>query len=656
VRPLQVIVVNPSTGYKIPGILYDIWRFTTRFGQRTPIFDYEEVKERLRGIRRYAVEHMEELLQKLKDTIAERYPHIKLIYAKDATEAVKAIKDLCGVCRISVNKSYTVEELRDELIKQGLEIEETYYEEFEGFKPLNEKIPYWKLPKVEPEVKWWSYAPTYISLGGEVVAERGTTERRGKVALLGVNAISAEDGTIFFMEHSRNITRCLREASHIIFLVGLEKVVPNLEDALLQTLCVGLFGLEGIGAELRVESVEKALSTGGPSTSRGTNPQISIILLDNGRSTIKENFKELLYCIGCRACNAVCPSFLAYERVFEGPRSWIRMFNEIHGVAKVAVGNELVWSCRTCKACEERCPLSLDIKHVESFIKMRERLVEEARIAPTLRDALNFTLLHGNPWGRARSKRGEWASKLGIEKFDRAKHDTLYYVCCAPSYDARCQSMAVSLSRILRATGVKFGILGDDETCCGAEMRRIGESGLFEELSKQNKELFERLGAKKIVTTSPHCFNTFKNEYGMKVEVLHYTQLLAKLAYKIPFKRGLNYKVAYHDPCYLGRYNRIFEEPRKVLNSIPGLKFIEMPANREDSLCCGGGGGHMWFDWPRRPRPSEVRVKQALEVGANVIAVACPFCLSMLEDAVKTLGYEDRIQVKDISELICEAM
>jgi len=654
VRPLQVIVVNPSIGGKIPGILYDVWRFPIYFGRRTPMFDYEGVKEKLREIRRYTVEHMEELIQKLKDTIAERYPHIKLIYAKDAAEAVKAIKDLCGVCRLSVNKSCTVEELREELVKQGFEIEETYYEEFEGFKPLNEKMPYWRLPKVEPEVKWWSFVPTYLSLGSEAVTERGTGG--GKVALLGINAISAEDGTILFMEHSRNITKCLREASHIIFLAGLEKVVRNIEDALLQTLCVGLFGLEGIGAELRVESIEKALSGGGLSISRSTNPQISIILLDNGRSAIREGFKELLYCIGCRACNAVCPSFLAYERVFEGPRSWIRMFNEVYGATKVAIGSELIWSCRTCKACEERCPLSIDMKQIEKFIKMRERLVEEARIAPTLRDALNFTLLHGNPWGRARGKRGEWASKLGIEKFDSSKHDILYYVGCAPSYDARCQSMAVSLSRIFRAVGVRFGILGEDETCCGAEMRRIGESGLFEELSTRNRELYEKLGVKRIVTTSPHCFNTFKNEYGMNIEVLHYTQLLAKLVHKIPFRRGLNYKVAYHDPCYLGRYNRVFDEPRKILNFIPGIKLIEMPANREDSLCCGGGGGHMWFDWPRRPRPSEVRVKQALEVGANVIAVACPFCLSMLEDAVKTLGYEDKIQVKDISELICEAM
>jgi len=653
-KQLQVVVINPFTGGKVPGILYDTWRFPLRFGQRIPVFDYEEVKERLREIRRYTIEHMEELLQKLKNTIAERYPHIKLIYAKDAIEAVKAIKDLCGVRRVSINKSCTVEELRDELIRQGFEIEETYYEEFEGFKPLNEKTPYWKLSKVEPEVKWWSYVPTYFSLSGEA-----TTKGEEKVALLGVNAISAEEGTVFFMEHSRNITKCLREASHIIFLAGLEKVVRNNEDALLQTLCVGLFGLEGIGAELKVESIEsvkKALSEEGRLSSERMNPQVSILLLDNGRSAIKESFRELLYCIGCRACNAVCPSFLTYERVFEGPRSWVRMFNEIFGVTKVPAGNELIWSCRTCKACEERCPLSLDIKQVEKFIKMRERLVEEARIVPTLRDALNFTLLHGNPWGRARSKRGEWASKLGIEKFNAMKHDILYYVGCAPSYDIRCQNMAVSLSRIFRAIGVKFGILGEDETCCGAEMRRIGESGLFEELSKGNKELFEKLGVKRIVTTSPHCFNTFKNEYGMNIEVLHYTQLLAKLVYRIPIKKGLDYKVTYHDPCYLGRYNRIFEEPRKILNSIPGLKLVEMPANREDSLCCGGGGGHMWFDWPRRPRPSEVRVKQALEVGANVIAVACPFCLSMLEDAVKTLGYEGKIQVKDISELICEAM
>jgi Fe-S oxidoreductase len=654
-QPLQVVVVNPSIGSKIPEVLYDIWRFPIKFGQKVPVFDYEEVKRKLKEIREYTAEHVEELLQKLEDVIAEQYPYIKLIHARDATEAVRAIMDLCGVCKVSINKSCTVEELRDELVRQGFEIEETYYQEFEGFKPLSEKIPYWKLPKVEPEVKWRSYVPTYLSLGGIETMPR-KEGKEGKVALLGINAISAEDGAIFFMEHSRNITNCLREASHVIFLAGLEKIVRNREDALFQTLCVGLFGFEGITAELRVEGVEKISNIRIQPNPHNSNPQISIILLDNGRSSLKKDFKELLYCIGCRVCNSVCPSFLTYKSVFEGPRNWIRMFNEVFGATKVAVGSELVWSCRTCKACEERCPLALDIKQVEKFIKIRERLVEEARISPTLRDALNFTYLYGNPWGRARSKRGEWASKLDVERFNKNKHDILYFVGCAPSYDTRCQNMAISLSRIFRVAGLKFGILGEDETCCAAEMRRIGERGLFEELSQRNKELFKKEEVKKIVTTSPHCFNTFKNEYGISVEVMHYTQLLAKLIHKIPFKRELNYKVTFHDPCYLGRYNRVFEEPRKILNSIPGLKLMEMPANREDSLCCGGGGGHMWIEWPYRPKPSEIRIKQAIEVGADTLAVACPFCLSMLEDAVKTLGYEDKIRVKDISELVVEAI
>jgi len=649
-QPMPVVIVNPSVGFKVPEILHEIWPSCIRLGQRVPEFNYEQVLKRLREIRNYTVDHMDQLLQKLKSAM-ERYPHVNLIYAKDAKDAVTAIKQACGPCKISVNKSNTVEELREELVAQGFEIDETYYQEFEGFTPVEKRRPYWQMPEVTPEVKWRSFTQTQLSLGGEGA---GLERERSKVLLFGVNAVSAEDGTVFFLEHSRNITRGLREASHIIFLVGLEKLVQNREDALFQTLCAGLFGFEGISTELQLQSVTQnpLVKNQQLASSQSPNPRISIILLDNGRSAVRENFKELLYCIGCRACNAVCPSFFIYERVFEGPRNWLRMFNEIHGALNVNVGSELVWACRTCRMCQDHCPL--EIGHVEKFIKMRASLVEQGRIRPTLRDALESTFLHGNPWGRARDKRDGWAEGLGVERF--SGHEILYYVGCMPSYDERCQQIAKALSRIFKTVGVSFGILGKGETCCGAEIRRIGERGLFEELSKQNREAFEKAGVKKIVTTSPHCFNTFKNEYNGNIDVLHYTQLLVSLMDKVEFKKELDYKVTYHDPCYLGRYNGIYDEPRKILNSIPGVRVVEMEANRQNSLCCGGGGGHMWIEWPRRPRPSEIRLKQAIETGADTLAVACPFCLSTLEDAAKTLGYEDKIKVKDISELVIEAM
>ncbi|MEW6069359.1 MAG: heterodisulfide reductase-related iron-sulfur binding cluster [Candidatus Thermoplasmatota archaeon] len=636
---IPVEIINPSTGYKIPKILY-------KFRKRVPEFNLEEISKRLKEIRNYTTDHLDSLLQQLKKTL-ERYQGVDLIYARDAKDVVTVLKRICGTSKkISVNKSNTVEELRELLLEEGFEIEDTYFKEFEGFVAVNERRPYWQAPEVTPEVKWRSFIP--IPFGWEGKEGRAKVEKN-KVILFGVNAISADDATVFFLEHSRNITRGLREASHIVFLVGLEKVVKNREDALFQTLCTGLFGFEGISSELKLQSAKQDPSV--KDCQQDKNPQISIILLDNGRDATRENFKELLWCIGCRTCNAVCPSFFAYERVFEGPRNLIRMFNEVFEAGKVAPGKETVWACRTCKLCEERCPL--EIRHIDKFVKMRERLIEGGKIAPTLRDALESTFLHGNPWRRAKDKRDEWAGGE-VERFKG--HGILYYVGCTPSYDTECQKIAKSLSRIFKMVGVSFGILGTEEKCCGAEIRRIGETGLFEELAKQNEQLFKKAGVKKIVTTSPHCFNTFKNEYNGKFEVLHYTQFLIDLLDKLEFKKALNCEVTYQDPCYLGRHNQIYEEPRKILKALPGVKLVEMEPNMGNSFCCGGGGGHMWFDWPRRPRPSEIRVKHAIDTGANTLAVACPFCLITFDDAIKSLGYEDKIKVKDISTLVIEAM
>jgi Fe-S oxidoreductase len=238
--------------------------------------------------------------------------------------------------------------------------------------------------------------------------------------------------------------------------------------------------------------------------------------------------------------------------------------------------------------------------------------------------------------------------------------ETLLYVGCAPSYDPRVQNISIALVKIFQKAGLDFGILGKKESCCGNEIRRMGEQTLFKKLAKDNSALFKKFGLKKIITISPHCYNAFKNEYpDLSIEIRHYTQVLADLIEmgKLNMPKGLDLPTTYQDPCFLGKQNLVFDEPRKILTSIPGLNFAEMDRSRERSLCCEGGGGRMWGEGGTEgTRNGEIRIKEAVALGAKVVATSCPFCLLTLEDATKTSGLTEQIVVKDIAELVSEAL
>jgi len=235
--------------------------------------------------------------------------------------------------------------------------------------------------------------------------------------------------------------------------------------------------------------------------------------------------------------------------------------------------------------------------------------------------------------------------------------ELLYFVGCAASYDSRVQEVARALVKNLNALGIDFSILGNKEPCCGNEVYSLGEKGLFEELVKNNLDLFDRYGVNKIITGCPHGFNAFKNRYGKELQVQHSVQYFADLVDngKLKFSRKIEKVVTYQDPCFLGKHNNIFDEPRKIIESLPSVKFSELNRSKGRGVCCEGGGGRMWHDIPGE-RLAEKRVKEALEVGAEIIAVACPFCLLTFDDAIKTTGNEDKIQVKDIMELVAEAL
>jgi Fe-S oxidoreductase len=359
---------------------------------------------------------------------------------------------------------------------------------------------------------------------------------------------------------------------------------------------------------------------------------------------------KLLECIHCGICTGSCP---VARKANLNVRKYMR---EIATSGKLTVHsqNEL-WSCTTCATCGIRCPK--EILPYDFLIDIRSLVVEEGQVATTIRDALESVFKNGNPWGRIRSKRSEWAQGLNIKHASQSV-ETLYFVGCTPAYDPRIQEVAKSLVKCFQKAGVNFGTLGDEENCCGNEVYGMGEKGLFEFLVEENMKIFNKYNVKQVVTSCPHSYHSFKNRYAQtSFEVLHHTQLLADLISKgkLAFSKELKNTVIYHDPCFLGKQNGIYDEPRKVIESIPGAKLVEFERSKERSLCCEGGGGRMWIDIPGE-RLAENRIKDAAEAGAEVVATACPFCLLTFEDAVKTTGLEGKIQIKDVAELLAQAI
>lgn len=362
---------------------------------------------------------------------------------------------------------------------------------------------------------------------------------------------------------------------------------------------------------------------------------------------------ELFACVQCGKCTGGCPMTLKTKL---NPRSLILRILTAGDGFDLEPFEEL-WDCTTCSTCAKRCPKN--VSPMDAIIGMRSAIVEKGKIHPNVKTALESTFRQGNPLTMPRDQRGAWAADLGLKPMaDGAEY--FYYVGCTPSYDPRGQKVARSLVKVLQKAGVDFGILGNQENCCGSEVRRLGEAGLFEMLSEDNTETYKSLGVSKMFTTSPHCYNVYINDYpknGMQVQ--HYTQLLAGLVEgkKLELSGKLEKTITYHDPCYLGKHNGVFDEPRAVLAAIPGAKLVEMDRSREKSLCCEGGGGRMWLEGTNPgTRLAQMRVKEALETGAQVLATACPFCLLTLEEAVKHLNADDRLKVMDIAELVAEVL
>jgi len=363
-------------------------------------------------------------------------------------------------------------------------------------------------------------------------------------------------------------------------------------------------------------------------------------------------------CMQCGECTGLCP--VSFKSKLNPRRLMLETAYMISPLTMYPPLNihekSEVWDCTTCSTCSYRCPR--EVKPLDVLIGLRGLLIEQGRVPPTLGDALEGVYKYGNPWGISRSKRSDWVQDLKVKYVTEGeKVELLYFVGCAASYDSRAQEVARAMVKNLNALGIDFSILGNKENCCGNEIFSLGEKGLFEELVGNNLDLFDRYGISKMITTCPHGFNAFKNKYGKELQVQHSVQYFVDLIDngKLKFSSKIEKVVTYQDPCFLGKHNNIFDEPRKIIESLPGVKFSELNRSRGRGVCCEGGGGRMWHDIPGE-RLAEIRVKEALDVGAKIIAVACPFCLLTFDDAIKTTGNEDKIQVKDIMELVTEAL
>jgi Fe-S oxidoreductase len=384
------------------------------------------------------------------------------------------------------------------------------------------------------------------------------------------------------------------------------------------------------------------------------------------------DYRDLVHlcrlCGNCRQAGttyqAICPAgerfgFDAYyargrailaKKLLDGEMEWS------------ASAAQVVFRCTMCGGCVEQCPVQFRDHILDIFLALRAECLDRSLISPAVKRFLESVYAYGNPWKALREQRGDWAAGTGITRYDSG-HEFLYYVGCVGSYDPRGMQVARAVGEVMLAAGVSFGILGSEEGCDGNEVNLLGEEGLFELLATSNVQTFQRLGARKIVTLSPHSYHVMRHEYrryGGSVDVTHYTQLIrdALTAGRLDLSRGRSRRVTYHDPCFLGRQSGEYDAPRTVLQSIPGIELVEMPRSRENSFCCGGGAGNFYaaaLDGTAQS-PGRIRVREAQETGAEIVAVACPNCLTMLEDAVRSEGLEERIAVRDLAEIVKEAM
>jgi len=382
---------------------------------------------------------------------------------------------------------------------------------------------------------------------------------------------------------------------------------------------------------------------------------------------------DLYACTVCGRCQDACPACLSGKPL--NPKKMIQdmkrqLIVEVPYLLKgnktvntgcdlitELVGEDEIWECTTCYACQEVCPVI--IEQMIKITDMRRNLVEQGRVSPSVVKALESMRSLGNPWEQSQSSRLDWAEGRGVNLIqERGEVEVLYWVGCTSAYDSCAQDISRAMLSLLDKANINYAILGTEERCCGDPARRMGEEGLFQRIARSNIEVLKKYHFERLLTHCPHCFNTFKNEYpqlGGQFEVVHHSQFLLELirAGRIKLPEEQELRLTFHDPCYLGRYNGMYDPPRQVLQAIPKIRMAEMKLNKAKAMCCGAGGGQMWIQAEKGRRIEEMRFEQAQELNVQIMATACPYCTIVLSEAGRIRG-ATKIKVTDIAELLAE--
>lgn len=384
--------------------------------------------------------------------------------------------------------------------------------------------------------------------------------------------------------------------------------------------------------------------------------EIKSVSLEMKDYIVSSGAETLSWCMQCGLCTNLCPWRLVPGEVSEAFN--IRKMQRLGQLGLEGFEEEeVLFACATCGMCQVNCPRKVEI--INNVRSMRNTTVGAGFLPAHLRPIAGSVHANGNPWSGEQEKRADWQEGLDIPAFDE-NTEYLLFVCCTSCYDTRSKKIAKSIVSLLKQAGVNFGVLTAEENCCGETMRKLGDEELFQKLAESNIKLFNSKGVKKIITTSPHCLYAFKKDYpdyGGEYEVMHYSEVLGQLLKegKLKFSEEIGKKVTFHDPCYLGRHNEVYDAPRELIQAVPGVELVELDRNKNRSLCCAGGGGRVWAEVPMGQRFGEFRILDAVEKQADILVTACPYCILMLDDANAGLEKKDVLQVMEMSELLCSA-